>query len=270
MSGVRVLMLTGVATLATLAGANAADLPPILHHAPPVPVEAFGGWYLRGDIGMSNQSVDEAIFDFGRLPAPTRVNRVQAGFDSAPIFGLGIGFQFNPWLRADITGEYRGKASFSAYEIVTAAGNTFGESNTAKKSEWVGLVNAYIDLGTWWCITPFVGAGIGFAHNRISDFQDINVVTNGHNYAPDGTKWNFAWALHAGVAYKVTPGFTVELAYRYLNLGDAQTGGPITGYDGTYQGAAYRFNNIDSHDLKLGVRWMLEQPVAPMPVVTKG
>ena len=32
------------------------------------------------------------------------------------------------------------------------------------------LANAYVDLGTWWCVTPFVGAGVGVAHIRSPDF----------------------------------------------------------------------------------------------------
>ena len=43
-------------------------------------------------------------------------------------------------------------------------------------------------------------------------------------YGDSVAKWNFAWALHAGLAYKVTPSFTVELAYRYLDMGDGLTG----------------------------------------------
>ena len=45
-------------------------------------------------------------------------------------------------------------------------------------------------------------------------------------------KWNFAWAAHAGLAYKVTPNFTVELAYRYLDMGDGLTGDLRT-FDGS-------------------------------------
>ena len=37
---------------------------------------------------------------------------------------------------------------------------------------------------------------------------------------------------HAGLAYKVTPNFTVELAYRYLDMGDGLTGDLRT-FDGT-------------------------------------
>jgi hypothetical protein len=66
-----------------------------------------------------------------------------------------------------------------------------------------------------------------------------------------------AWALHAGLAYKVNNNFTVELAYRYLNLGDFQSGDLIT-YLG--QNSVYNpmlLNGVTSHDLKLGVRWSL-------------
>jgi opacity protein-like surface antigen len=37
---------------------------------------------------------------------------------------------------------------------------------TADTQSWVGLFNGYIDLGTWHCITPYVGGGIGFAQNH--------------------------------------------------------------------------------------------------------
>ena len=40
------------------------------------------------------------------------------------------------------------------------------------KTEWLFLTNAYIDLGTWWCVTPFIGAGIGASRNTISNFMD--------------------------------------------------------------------------------------------------
>jgi hypothetical protein len=28
-------------------------------------------------------------------------------------------------------------------------------------SSAVFLANGYVDLGTWWCFTPFIGAGVG-------------------------------------------------------------------------------------------------------------
>jgi opacity protein-like surface antigen len=200
------------------------------------------------------------------------------GFDSSPLFGVGVGYQWNHWLRFDVTGEYRGKANFHGIDIVTTgAGTKYTDNYTASKSEWVGLVNAYVDLGTWWHVTPFIGAGVGFARNTISSFTDtcviVNVCTNG-SVATGATasKWNFAWAAHAGVAYQVTPAFTVELAYRYIDLGDAQSG-DLVAFDGTNNvNNPMHFNHLTSHDVKLGVRWMFEsEPMyAPPPLVRKG
>ena len=39
------------------------------------------------------------------------------------------------------------------------------DNYAASKSELGRLANAYVDLGTWWCMTPFIGAGVGAAHN---------------------------------------------------------------------------------------------------------
>ncbi|WP_204277322.1 outer membrane protein, partial [Klebsiella oxytoca] len=73
-------------------------------------------------------------------------------------------------------------------------------------------------------------------------------------------------------AYKVNPGFTVELAYSYMNLGDASPGN-YRAYDNSISGASsIKVKEITSHDVKLGVRWDINSPPAyvPPPLVTKG
>jgi len=137
------------------------------------------------------------------------------------------------------------------------------EADFGSKSEWVVLANVYADLGTWWCITPLIGAGVGFDDIIISsNFQDNTAPVGSHNFANDTAKWNFAWALHAGIAYKVTPNFTAELAYHFLNLGDATAGPMFAGFSplGAPEGSN-QFHHITSHDLTLGVRWLF----APWP-----
>ncbi len=270
----RVMMIAAAAALAAGA-ADAADLPPVFYKGPPVPIEEFGGWYLRGDIGMTNQRLKN-IHD---VQMDTAVNfrwLDKGGFDSGWLFGLGFGYEVNRWLRADATGEYRGKTAFHALDAYGPIGGSppAAGSNeyTARKSEWLFLANAYVDLGTWWHLTPFVGAGVGFSRVTISDYRDHNPISNQLAYGPEASKWNFAWALHAGVAYKVTPGFTMELSYRYVSLGDGTTRDVVlwNGVSNIYNPVA--FNNIASHDIKLGMRWMLmDMPVyAPPPLVTKG
>lgn len=252
MQSLRNLALAGAAALALApAAAQGADL------AMPAPVvEEFGGWYLRGDIGMTNQYVS-------RLDSPAftpDVHVLEKGFDSAGLFGVGIGYQFNSWLRADITGEYRAKANFNGLDFVDIVPSQTNQYR-GDKSEWLFLANAYLDLGTWNNITPFVGAGVGFDRLTIGNFTDTNIGLAGPGtaalgWSPDNSKWNFAWALHAGLAYHVTPTFTVEIAYRYVNLGDGSTK-DLLAPDGTNPTVnPIRFHDIDSHDIKIGVRWM--------------
>jgi opacity protein-like surface antigen len=73
------------------------------------------------------------------------------------------------------------------------------------------------------------------------------------------------------LAYQVTPGFNVELTYRYVDLGSATTGRPHA-FDGTpIPQSPFVFHDITSSDFMLGLRWKLGEPVAPPPpVVRKG
>jgi opacity protein-like surface antigen len=275
MRSVKSLVAAGAASLlSTVAfAADMAIAPPPMGYAPP-PIEDFGGWYLRGDIGFSNQKVSRLnnVLDAGNT---TSVQNL--GFNTGGIFGLGAGYQFNHWFRADVTGEYRGNSQFFGTDAITFPGGFGTDTYHATKSEWLVLANAYADLGTWWCMTPFVGAGIGTARVSIANFTDQGITNAGAGALPglafgdNVAKWNFAWALHAGVAYKVNPNFTVELAYRYLNMGDGMTGDLRT-FDGTNNIVnPTTFKSITSQDLMLGVRWNLDNPpVYAPPLMRKG
>ncbi|RXG93956.1 MULTISPECIES: outer membrane protein [Bradyrhizobium] len=272
MRSVKSLLAAGAATLIS-SMAFAADMPiaaPPPMYAPPAPPADFGGWYLRGDIGISNQKVKQlnpSFIDPGISIASTQ----GLGFDSAGIFGLGAGYKFNNWFRADVTGEYRSSANLHGLQVINFNGvPAFTDEYHGSKSEWLILANAYVDLGTWWCVTPFIGAGVGASRNTISNFQDINTPLGGAAFASNASQWNFAWAAHAGLAYKVNPSLTLELAYRYVDLGDAVTG-TLTSFDGVNRGRTMQFKDITSHDLKFGVRWDLSSPpVYAPPLVTKG
>jgi opacity protein-like surface antigen len=203
MSILKQRLLTGIA-VAALCGshASAADYPSpppqqqvIYQQVPvPVPVREFDGWYLRGDIGMSNQtfkSLDNPRL--GSIPGHAWLD--EGTFEAGAIFGLGVGYQYNDWLRFDLTGEYRGETEFHALSRYTDGGTQRTNDYTFTKREWLFLVNAYADLGTWWCVTPFIGAGIGFAHVTLDHFRDTdNGGSSGGGYADAASKTNFAWA----------------------------------------------------------------------------
>jgi len=250
----------------------------------PAPVLApavdFSGWYLRGDIGFSNQSVG-SLFNVN-YSGFTSVSNIDKGFDAAPFFGLGVGYTVNNWLRFDVTGEYRGAANFHGLDVGALPGGGFADDRyTGSKSEWTFLLNGYVDLGTWWNITPFIGAGVGFSRNTISNFGDISVCVNSNSCAGFGgsdafggtaSKWNFAWALHAGLAYQVYRNVTLELAYRYIDLGNAQSGDLVafTGTNNFFN--PMEFHHLTSQDVKLGVRFNFGgyEPPPPPPLRSRG
>ncbi|MCO4317659.1 porin family protein [Phyllobacterium sp. 21LDTY02-6] len=235
------------------APALAADI----QEAPVVEVQQFGGWYLRGDIGMSNQRLDK--LDYSGFDAPEIFGWHNDGDFDAGITGqIGVGYQFNDWLRADVTAQYRGKTEFSALDYYSNPSNpAFGSGTneySAKKSEWLFLANAYADLGTYAGITPYIGAGIGASRNTISEFRDVNVLNAGGGYAGSNSEWNLAWALHAGVGIQATERMTIDLGYSYVDLGDAKTG-TFYNDNGSTRGEQVTFKDITSHDFKLGVRY---------------
>lgn len=260
------LLIASALTAATAVTAQAADFggtykpavpqtyKPAVEPVPvpaPVPMAAGKEYYLKGYIGFSNQEVDK-LDPTHFATTGAAFNVLDAEFDSGGIFGLGFGFRYNDRFRGDITGEYRGGASFTGLDV----DYTFGGTNeyTAIKKEWLFLANAYWDIGNWRGITPYVGAGIGYADIGITGFKDVGVPNLSVATAEDKWSGNFAWALHAGLAYDVSDDVTIDLSYRYVNMGDAASGTIVT-YDAAQTVSPVEFKDITSHDLMLGVRW---------------
>ena len=227
----------------------------------PIPVvPVYGGWYIRGYIGMSNQFHDgldsslyfePSILDHGFID--------EGGWGSAGVFGAGVGYQFNDWFRGDLTVEYRGKSDFHALDFVTNAGGTTTNDFTASKSEWLVLANAYVDAGNFSGVVPYVGVGLGASRNTISDFRDVNILNGGGASADEASEWDFAWALHAGVGFEASERLTIDLGYSFISMGGAHTGTLVNDdpiFDIPNDG--FRFNDIYSHDFKLGVRYALD------------
>ena len=196
--------------------------------------------------------------------------------ETAFFAGIGAGYRFNNWFRVDVTGEYRGAGSIGVNDRLFNPFANGTQTNTYRGnlSSMVALFNGYIDLGTWNCLTPYLGAGIGVAQNRITGLTEQGIVFANEPFGPimptlgtaaSGTKTGLAWALMAGVGYEVNRNLTLEFGYRYLNLGDAQSG-PITN---AFLAESYRplkAKDIDSHDFKIGMRWNFGDPDCCGPV----
>jgi opacity protein-like surface antigen len=263
------LTLTLLATLLVFAtgAARAADYhqppPAPPPYIPPPPQECCNtnNWYLRGFVGVGMNG--DYQLDYQQNPA----NSSNFAFDSNSIanttfIGAGVGYEWNNWLRLEATAEYRAKSRVYAFGHYTSGGGTFLDTYEGNLSSWVLLGNVFVDLGTWDCWTPFVGAGIGGAYNNLSNFTDINPSLAGFGLGRNPSSWSLAWALYAGVSYNVSKNFKIDLTYRYLNYGS------ITDTVDCFGGCnpdSFQFKNLYSNDIMLGLRWTCCDTAPPPP-----
>ncbi len=189
----------------TAGAAQAADAPPPIVQAPPVPwVELGSDWYLRGDFHYRMFDVSGA-----------------AGPEDTAVLGLGVGYNFSSWLRGDVTLDYQFGSRFSAADNPIVAGQKLWSSSL--------FANGYVDLGTWFGVTPYIGAGVGAAYNNLAD---------------EG-RWNVAWAAMVGAAYHLSTNLSVDFGYRYADLGSAMA------LDGSLV-------DVTAHEFKVGFRYKLD------------
>ena len=241
--------------------AHAADYsqplpPPPVYVQPPPQEECCEGWYLRGFVGtgMTRATVDYITV----LDASLQ----QSSVSDQNFIGAAIGYEWNSWLRFDVSAEYRAKSRVNAYVSYSYGGGTYGDIYEGQLKSWIFLANAFVDLGTWECFTPFVGFGIGAANNSLVDFFDTNQTTSGYGFGRNPSEWHLAWALYAGVSYNVTKTFKVDLTYRYLNYGSV-TDTVDCANGGCSEPDSFKFGSLASHDIMLGFRWTFCCDIAP-------
>lgn len=251
MNVIKIAALTGLFA-ATGSAAVAADLPQMF--LPPTPVlreprESPLGWYLRGDVGYVDYKRPAA--DFAARPFTTDVTHENLG--RAATVGAGVGFRFNPNVRLDLTLDHSFDSRFKGAAPGAAAGTAVTDRAVFEHSTL--LMNGYLDFRPLMGFTPYVGAGIGMAHNVLSrhvvtTFDAATGLETAERF-PGGDSFNFAWALMAGVGYQLSNNFTLDLGYRYVSLGDVKTRsyGDGTGVD---------VESIGAHEVRLGVRYVFK------------
>ena len=263
----RLTLLTALAaSVAGAAPALAADLlapPPLAEAAAALGIaELGGGWYLRGDIGYVEYA-KPGEKPYGAAVVPFDSMRLQNAFSG----GAGFGYKFTDWLRTDVTVDYRHDARFQAFSSRTGYVEGYSR-DTGKIQNVTALFNAYFDLGTWYGITPYVGAGVGVAVNRFHSYTaqvtclmtSCGDPTPGATYAlgpqtatrtPAGSRTQLAWALMAGASMEVMPGLLIDAGYRFVNIGEART--KLDEW-----GIGTRTKDLTAHEVRVGVRYMID------------
>ncbi len=232
--------------------------------------------YVRADLGVA--SYDASSFSQADL-LDRGGSFIEESFDQSVFVGAGLGWRLSQHLRLDLTGEYRVGADVRAVdhvEEVLSSPDGLITASTVYEGEhtaFVGLANLYVDLVKWQGFTPYIGGGIGVAHNRLKDFTTLSngsfedfatgdirrETTTGE--AGNGGKTSFAWALMAGTSYDLSADTKLDLGYRYLHLGNdvAATTSLIECHCGTV-GEPLKVSGLDSHEFRIGIRWEFNAP----------
>lgn len=211
-------------------------------------VEIGDGWYLRGDISASFAG-NSRIGSVDRLNG--RYNDLS--FKDATLLNTGVGYQFSGYLRSDVTLGY-GQRSMNAVgfgEGFCSTGTGCVARANGKASVWELMANAYVDIPTnqEWGFSPYVGAGLGAARISYSGFDEnvgCRTVSCGQHSLSGTTSWRPMWALMAGVSVPVSTNTTLDLGYRYNEIGSSKLARGKT--------SSRSDKGLASHDVRIGLR----------------
>jgi opacity protein-like surface antigen len=276
----------------------------------PQPYTEIYQYYLRGDLGLrvggfSDYKEDGLKYGAEELLSPFGSNRFGSHANgSAMIPGtLGVGVFLSPRFRADATLDFRQKSggevdagySYTANKDsgiaagglpsggtttglvvgATAADSSLVSGRTTERIDsrsTVMMVNGYYDLTERGRFTPYIGAGVGIAYNRIerehSTTEDVygaaDPLTNLRAYA--GTRYmsgasqeaklTLAAAAMAGATVKIDNRLSLDLNYRLQYIQGYNTAiqlAPISAGGTTYT-SRMTISDLWEHQLRAGVR----------------
>jgi opacity protein-like surface antigen len=219
--------------------------------------------YLRADVGYAwardakirdNVSFVGGFLICGNGPCDTPGTLNDIG--DSYVLGAGVGYRVSPNIRTELALAYRG--GFELDEPDAGAPPTTFRGRIRSLS---AMLQGYYDFDVGGPLKPYVGAGVGVARNKVKTISATNPASatlpalfSNFQLAGDSDT-SFAWFLGAGVGYAVSSGLTLELGYRYVDLGDlkipAQTvsfnPGPVS-YDGAK-------GQLKTHEVTLGFRF---------------
>ncbi|OYX35089.1 MAG: hypothetical protein B7Y99_04340 [Caulobacterales bacterium 32-69-10] len=147
----------------------------------------------------------------------------QGGFGSTAAVELGLGRRITPHLRLEGLVTYRPDLDFGGRANFV---RTPGEQRvSADMNSLSAMAVIYADLGVYGRLRPFLGLGAGAARNKVSDvrFAFPGLGATASTVIPGGGETNFAWMAAAGVSLPVSSRLTLDVAYRYVDLGDVRT-----------------------------------------------
>ncbi|MBD9373410.1 porin family protein [Rhizobium sp. ARZ01] len=220
------------------------------------------GWYIRGDLGYSGW-IDggEPRYHYFDSFDDLQSNSVDdTDFSDTFSYGFGMGYQFNNYLRTDLTVDFFNSSVEGESQIDSNCPVGGGSCDLTHDTGFDAIsvmANGYVDLGTYAGFTPYVGAGVGSTNIQWDDAKtvtcdDVSCVTTRN---PGEESWRFTYALMAGASYDLTNRIKLDVGYRYSDV----DGGKMFGYNGTEKdlgasGTDAHDEGFQRHEIRAGIR----------------
>jgi opacity protein-like surface antigen len=241
-------LVLAVATLATTwiaVPAFAADLNgPVSLKDQPVYRRAAGPCYFRSDVGYSWSSDPHSTFTQTDLGGVFITNAVGSDIDDNWLAGAGFGCGSGPrGIRAEVMFDWRAERDVTG----VLAAPLGGSLSTSIQSSTI-MFNAYYDFGHWGSFVPYVGAGVGVARNEM---DGVTFSTSPNTQSGD-TNWSLAWSVMAGAGFQLSERVILDLGYRFIDMGKAQSGTADT--SGFTNNPPLRVDDLTAHEFKVGLR----------------
>jgi len=227
-------------------------VPPPPAYPPPPTLMWLPGAYIRADGGYGfTTNTDFKDVNFAATLGDDV--RLKGDSGSSPFYQAGVGFRFSRWFRADVTASYLPTLKFSGTDNIG-----FGSVNNGQLHSGAALVNAYFDLPPMLTIfgpfvQPYFNVGVGAARNHMgsffSTFPGIAGTIGPH------TQTSAAVAFGLGTAISLGRNSAIDIAYRFMDLGEVRTGSAVTSASGVTTGISPIKAELFANVLTLGFRF---------------
>jgi len=189
-----------------------------------------GGYALTGDPDGTGRN------------GPHRASEVQ----NTGLLSIGVGAQVDEQARAEGMLSYRSPMSIDGTDGAGSAISGEVESISAMFNLYYDIKQAHtwLDSDTF---TPYVGAGVG-----ISMLDTDSLSTAGGNAERGVQTYNLTYAAMAGLATKLSDLITLDVGYRFINLGQFEQDGSFS--NGS-TATATKYDDLFSHELHAGIRF---------------
>lgn len=214
-------------------------------------------FYLRGDLGLVlGTPAVETDTDPGSAIASLGPTTINGNHGTGMMFDAGVGFRAFPFLRLEGTIGYIPSLAFKGN-----FGNAPAATTRGTVSALVGLATADADISAFTGrlpggIQPFVLAGLGFATVANGQEDDYTAIGAYNGSISGATQTNLAWTIGGGVGIPLAERLTLDLTYRWLNLGERRTGSSLL-FNGTSAPTTPDRADLRVHTIMLGLRYQL-------------